>query len=652
MDAFASPSTRRPRWASRAAPAGWALAAAALGLCLMGAPLAPDARLDASWQLMLIHAHAAGLQFGRDIIFTWGPLGYLCNAYHMGASGAGAILAWQTAGQLLVAVAALALTRGLAPWRRAAFAVLFACTHWLFFDSEYFVIICLVVVSGMMRADARLPSVAGWALALGFLSQFKFTYLILCAAGALAAAACWAGRRAWPRAATAAGAYGASVLASWCAAGQEPGNLYSYVRRSLEVTWGYGAAMGTDESPALFLWGAAVALSCALGLALAWRAAPERAFGSAACAFLALAFLLMWKESFTRADFIPLGGHVFGMFVCALVLSPVLTGLLLPGRRLHCLDILAPLCLAAFAQFDGALYLRGPRVVWERMDWCARSLVRLGGLPSEWQADYERACARSSLPRIGAQVGAGTVDVYDFSTAAALMNGLALDARPIFQGYSAYTPGLEGWNYRFYQSARAPDYLLWSEERMDDRYPGMDDAMLVAALPGRYLPLLREGDYWLLKRRSALAAGTPVREVVLNRTVWLGEEVPLPADRGHAILAAANAVTTARGRLRGLLYKPPALFITTTDDGGSVHAWRVVPAVARAGFILAPLIARGDDAAAFMQFRYRTWIRSFHFDAPAGQAGFWSHVDVTLFTMPSLPMSPAGDDASASKENP
>lgn len=618
----------------------------------MGLPGTPDTRLDASWQTMLIHAHAAGLQFGRDIIFTWGPLGYLCCVYHMGEVGAVPMLIWQTAGQLLVAVAAVSLTWGLARWRRLAFVVLLAAFHWLFLDAEYFVLISLVVVSGLMRRGAGVPVIVGWALVLGFLSQLKFTYLVLSAAGVLAAAACWALRRAWPRAAAAAAGYGAAVLGAWIAAGQNPDNLYPYIRRGLEVASGYGDAMGMDESWTLFLWGAAAALACALAIASAWRAVPERAYASAACAYLAFSFLVMWKESFTRADFMPLGGHVFGLFVYALVLAPVLPGLLLPARRWHWLDLLAPLCLAAFAQFDGALYLQAPRIVWERLYWNVHCLGRLGSLPADWQEDYARACARASLPRVRAEVGNATADVYNFSTAAALMNGLRLATRPIFQGYSAYTPGLEGWNYRFYQSARAPDYLLWSEERIDDRYPAQDDAMLVAALPGHYRPLFREGDYWLLKRQSTIAAGTLGREIVLNRTVWLGEEVALPADCGHAVWMAANAVPNALGRARAILYKPAALAIATTDERGDVHSWRVLPRVARAGFVLAPLIASADDAAAFMEHRRRTWIRSFHFDAPAGQAEFWSHVDVSLFSIPSLPMRSANYDASGSPSRP
>jgi hypothetical protein len=621
-------------------------------MALMGLPVAPNAGLDASWQLMLIHAHAAGMQFGREVIFTWGPWGFLCCSYHMGAAGAFPVLAWQIGGQVLVALAAVALTWGLARWRRIAFVVLFAAFHWLFLDTEYFVLIALIAVSGLMRRDASLAGIVGWALALGFLSQLKFTYLLLSCAGVLASAACWCGRRSWPRAAAAAFSYAGSVVAAWLAAGQNPDNLYPYVIRSLEITSGYAAAMGLDESRAVFLWGAAAALLCAIFLLSMWRAMPERAFAASACGFLAVSLLAMWKEGFTRADMIPLGGHVFGLFTYCLILSPALPGLLLPARRWHWFDFVAPLCLAAFAQFDGELYRLGPRIVWERMYWSARGLGRLGKLPGEWQEAYTQSCAKAALPLVSAAVGKATVDVYDYTTAVALMNDLNLDSRPVFQGYSAYTPSLEGWNLRFYQSAHAPDYLLWSEERVDDRYPGEDDAMLVAAVAGHYRPLFREGDYWLLRRVTPVAQGAMGRNVMYNRRVWLTERVDLPADRSHAIWIAANPVPTKLGRARALLYKPAQIDIATTDERGNVHSWRVVPRVAEAGFILAPLLERGDDAAAFMGGEYRTWIRSFQFEAPRGQERFWSYVDVTLFAIPALPMRRADDDSSDSSRRP
>jgi hypothetical protein len=648
MDAFASPSIRPRGLGSRAFRAAEAvLVTIVLGLALVGIPGTANSRLDASWQLMLIHAHQDHLQFGRDVIFTWGPWGFLCTSYNLGRLEAVPILAWQTAGQFLVAFSLVALTRGLVLWRRLAFAALFLAFHWVFADVVYFVLIAFIVLAGLMRQDASLLRLVAWALFLGFLSQLKFTYLALSSAGIAAAMVCWAGRGSWNRVGAVAGAYVLSVLGWWCAAGQNPDNLYPYLRRSVELASGYGDAMGMDESLPVFLWGAAVALLCVVALWKAWRALPERPFALASCGYLAFSLFAMWKEGFTRADLVPLGGHVFGWFLYVLVLAPAVPGLLFPGRRLGLFDCLPLVCLVAIASFDPELYRQDRRIVWERAYGNSRGLGRLGLLPQEWQASYEKASGGLQLPKVQAAVGRKTVDVYDFNTDIALMNGLNLDARPIFQGYTAFTPSLEGWNLRHYQSSRAPDFLLWSNDRIDERYPGQDDAMLVAALPGHYEPLFQEGGFWLFRRTSPIPTTRSAHRTLISRTVFLSQEIVLPSGLAEAVWLEADAVPNNLGRLRSFLYKPAEIQISVTDDRGKTTLWRLMPRVARAGFLLVPTLASGDDAAALLRGETRSGIRSFHFEAPAGQEEFWSRVAVVVSSIPSLPLRIATHDRPA-----
>ena len=617
----------------------------AIGLSLFSVPGRTDPRLDLSWQEMLIHAREHGLQFGRDIIFTWGPWGFLCSLAHLGSAEAVPILAWQTAGQLLVALALVALTRPLVLWRRIAFVAAILAFHWLFLDTVYFALIALIAVGALMRPDARAVRLVAWTLALGFLGQFKFTYLVISAAAVAAAAAYWAARRSWRRAAAVSGGFLFAVPAAWIAGGQDLDNLYPYLRRSLEISSGYADAMGSDESRPVFLWGCGLAILCLAFVWRVWRTVPDRAFALGAAGYLGLSFFLMWKESFIRADLIALGGHVLGLFTYVLILAPAVPGLLFPGRRWHWFDGSILLCLAGIACFDPDYYRLAPRMVRERLYGNYWALRHIGRLPGEWQQSFEDASAEASLPAVRSAVGRGTVDVYDYSTGIAFLNGLRLSARPIFQSYTAYTPSLEGWNLRYYQSARAPDFLLWREERVDERYPGQDDAMLLAALPGHYEPLFEEGPYWLFRRQSLVSRDPPELRQVLGRTVRLSEEIELPAGLGHAVWLRADAVPNAMGRLRGLLYKPPLIRISVTDDQGATRAWRLLPRVARAGFILDPTLQTGGDMALLMKGQSRSRVRSIHFEAPAGQEKFWSRVDVSVFEMPGLPVRPEGPAA-------
>ncbi len=639
MDAFASPSIRGDksvaRWRRVVLPGALTLL---LGFCLFSLPSPPGTGLDASWQEMLVLARAQGLQFGRDVIFTWGPWGFLCSNFHLGSLEAVPQLAWQVGGQLLIALALVTLTRGLPATRRIAFVLSVMAFHWLFLDGIYFVLVALVGISGLMRRGSPVLTLVAWALVLGFVSQLKFTYLAVSAFAVVCAAACWAGRRDRTRAVAIPCGYAAAVFAAWVAAGQDPDNLYPYLRRSMEIASGYGDAMALDESWSQFGWGLGLVLICAASLAGAWRRLEDRPLALGACGLLSFMVFAMWKESFTRADMVPLGGHIFGIFTFVLMLAPVMPGLLFPGRRWHGFDLAFVYCVLGIACFDPAYYRLGPRVVWQRSYGTAHALARLGSLPGEWQAEYDRARAAANLPRVRAAVGRGTTDVYDFSIGVAILNGLNVSPRPIFQGYSAYTPSLEGWNLRRYQSDRAPEFLLWKDERVDDRYPGMDDAPIVAGLAGHYEPLFAEGDYWLFRRVSPLARTPPALVTLLSRTVRLSEEVELPDEPDHAVWLEADAVPNALGRLRALAYKPAIINLVTTDDEGRMRTWRLPPAVARAGFMLVPSLQGGGDLAALAAGDLHSWVRSFRFEAPPGQGEFWSHVGVRASSMPGLPL--------------
>ena len=637
MDASASPSIRAssPRWGALRVLETLVLTAA-INATLVSFPGPPGTNLDASWQEMLIHAHARGMQFGRDLIFTWGPWGYIWGNYHLGSAGAAPLLAWKVAANLLISLALVVLTRSLVLWRRLAFVAVFMAFNWFFMDVGFFVLITLIGIVGLMRRGAPLYQMAAWAFALGFLSQIKFTYLVISSAAVIAAVACCAGRRSWRGIPAIAGAYGLSLIVAWVGAGQDPANLFAYIRYSLEIALGYGDAMGLDEALPVFLCGAALAAACAFFLWRAWRTIPERPYALCTCAFLAFTMFVMWKEGFTRAD-----GHVMGFFAFILTLVPVLQSLLLPERRWHWFEGSAVLCLLGIAAANLDMLRMVPRITWERIYGSTTTMGRLGSLPGEWQRSYEEARLSAAMPAVTAAVGKATVDVYDCFTAAALLNGMQLAARPIFQSYSAYTPGLEERNLRSYQSDRAPDFLLWSDDRIDDRYPGQDDAMLLAALPGHFEPLFPEDGFWLMKRTSALSKAAVERRIIFKVRVHLAEEITLPPQRDQAIWLRADAVPNILGRARALLYKPARIAIVTTDDEGHQKAWRLIPRVARDGFILVPTLAGGSDMSQFLRGSASSWVKSFHFEAPGSQDEFWSHVDVSVFGLSGIPLRPS-----------
>ena len=109
----------------------------------------------------------------------------------------------------------------------------------------------------------------------------------------------------------------------------------------------------------------------------------------------------------------------------------------------------------------------------------------------------------SSLPRLCEIVGRASVDVFGQRQVYALLNGLNYRPRPVFQSYAACNAQLMRLNEEFYLSGSAPQYVMFSLERFDHRFPPLADAMLLRLLLSNYVPAGSERDYVLLRAKSA-----------------------------------------------------------------------------------------------------------------------------------------------------
>lgn len=628
---------------SRVVPRLRLVLSAALALLLwpslMLFPGAPDASLDASWQEFLIHAHAQGWQAGREIVFTWGPWGFLNTHFHLGDADAVARLVWETVGKLLLACGLVALTQRVGAWRQTAFIGASVLCAWLFADTIYYVFISLAIVAGLIPATASRRIL--WLLppALAFLACLKFTYTLLALGGVGLATAAALARREYRAAALIAAGFGAAFVLAWIAAGQHPDHLLPYFRRSLELSSGYADAMGMDETWSVFLCGAGLLVAAASFVLHFWRTHADRILATATTLYLGAAWFIVWKASFTRAD-----GHVFGFFLYTLLLAPVLPRLCFPERRWHWFDLAPVAALVGIGLTEPGLLARLPGIAVARIVANARELPRLARLPAAWDLALVRAKEATRLPAVQAAVGRGSVDVFNYEQGAALLNDLRYTPRPVFQGYSAYTPRLAWRNLRFYQSSQAPDFILWKHQTIDGRFPTLDDAALVAELPRAYAPVLDEGDFLVLRKQRPLAAPRLTRQLLVERGLAFGEELALPVDRGHPLWLQVTLPLSKLGRLRAFLYKPPLANLVTTDERGQSTTWRLLPQVAADGFLLQPLLETQGDFAAYLRGQGARWLRSLRLEPAPGHQEFWSAIwdrpSIRLYSLPEIALAP------------
>jgi hypothetical protein len=73
--------------------------------------------------------------------------------------------------------------------------------------------------------------------------------------------------------------------------------------------------------------------------------------------------------------------------------------------------------------------------------------------------------------------------------------------------------------------------------------------------------------------------------------VGFGETVALPAVTNAAVWAKLDLPLTLAGRAACIFFKPPILWLTIWTEDGQQLRYRVVPGLARGGFLLSPLVA-------------------------------------------------------------
>jgi hypothetical protein len=606
----------------------------ALWIVALDFPESVKSGLDPSWHAVLVAAHLQDLQFGRDVIFTYGPWGWLLSHYYFPEAIAGKLV-WELAGKLLLAAALVALTRQVPPIRRSVLlvAVIWFC-GW-FPDALFMLIITLAVLLWLFRRATPRWLLVLVVSALAFLAQTKFTFALLVAAGVLLSAASLMWQSAGLRGGALVLGSGAAYLGWWLAAGQNLTGLSDYWRYGWEVSSGYAQAMAVDERWSVFRTGAAVAVLAVVYLWRRVRVLPDRRFAWPATAFLSFAWFVNWKHGFVRAD-----GHVFGFFLFSMFLALILPGLFELKRRWSWFDVCPLLCLVGLHFAAPGPFAASPHLVWERLVGNGRLLLHPSAAVERVKVEMDRERQNHARPSLTATVGAGTVDLLNYQQSDVFFSSVRYRPRPVFQSYSAYTPVLLARNLEFYRSALAPQFVVVRIETIDGRHPMQDDSLVLAELLPRYDLALEADDYVLFKAKTATwITDHASKQTLLEQPVKLGQTIRLPLVRDQALWLQVQLTPSFLGRLRGVLYKPATAYVVLTDDTGRERRYRIVPAVAEEGFIVQPLIESARDYAALARKRAGKWVVSIRLEAERShEVEFWQRCAVRLSTMAHLPL--------------
>ncbi len=584
-----------------------------LYVCSRFVPAAPPVHygeIEDSYIQFWHTAFVQRLQFGHDIVYTYGPWALLYGGYNP-ATHLVCVIAWLMLSVVFwwtASVAARHFSKNkLASWAwLVCFSMVAGLPVFTLVDTRFvaFVVLLWLLYFFVEDRESRITqSVLVVALALVSLIKFNVFVEAVMVIAVISADTLFRRRRVpWLLV-----LFGAGILLFWVAAGQRVQTLLPYLRWSWQLTSGYTeGSMITGPAPELGVscFVLASASICVLAGYAGW--VRHKRGGIFSLLGLGIVLFLGFKHGYVRNDFHEAAAALELLLVSLAVLAVVwpIARNWTRGWALACFAPSLVVFVFALVVF-GRYHERGlvPHFAGTFSASDVFAPVRLLAGPKYLREGYETylAVGRDGLPLPAIL---GTVDTYPGDGDAILDHALPYRPRPIVQSMNAFTPSLAEHDAAFLRSERAPDSIVFQVLPVDDHYPTLDD--------GRSWPeLLTHYDVqdvewpWVLLRRSNKPRPwrlTPLADVPLH----FGEAVDVPAATNGPVWATFEINKTVLGKFVSMLYKPPPLVLSVRTAAGESLRYRLIPGMAQAGFLLSPLV---QDTESFTGIAARDGIR-------------------------------------------
>jgi hypothetical protein len=557
--------------------------------------------MDNAWSQVRHAAFSQHWQFGKDIVFTYGPWGFLSRGYYPPTYPI-AVTAWIIL-SLGFLVAGWRLARHFSDNRLVAGLWLVGFTAAASIpagdDINARLVawgLLLLFLHFFVEEGPLTPTQALLVVSLSWLSLVKFTGLMetVLVVAVIAADSLLRHRR-FPWIVP---LWAASLLFFWVMAGQHLSSFGPYLCNSWRITSGYAeAVMLTGKTEARDAVGFLLigALLCMLTGRVAW--ARRRFFGVLPLAGLGIILFIVFKLGYVRND-----RHETAPVMALVLISLACLAVAWPGNKraagaASCLLIASTLFASSVFNywFPGnglGKQLAGTFSIYNLFAPFAGPYT--GYLRSNYEKDLASERKAHPLPPI-----AGNADLYSYEQTILFAHALPYQPRPIIQSYSAYTPELAAMNAAHLRSARAASNILFAVQPLDGRFPSLDDGLSWPELLTLYDLKGRsdDGGRFLLLTRAAVPREfrlIPLR----NTAARFGEPVILPGATDGPVWVEIEIKKTLLGTVVSTLYKQPVLMLTVSLPDHTERRYRIVPGMAGGGFLLSPLIADNRSFAA------------------------------------------------------
>ncbi len=594
--------------------------------------------LDSSWAIAVTMAADRGMSFGRDVLFTFGPLGFLATS-NLIVGWLGIVSLWvRVVFAFLIGWVVARSARRVLPWWGAA--IIAIAGVWIVggvfaLGSEATLIPLILITAGSIEVlatstkavSSKFAAIIGALCGTSLLVKFDtglwgalmFLGVIVLSARAVRSSI----RQTAATIAILFSSFAFAVIAWWLIVGQSIGGLWRWILGSFELLAGYDRAMVADYGKS---WELPVGLAVAGVTFLLGIALTPRGRKSYVGILLAGSIWLFAKQSFVRHD----DGHTSRLFVFMLVTIAVLIGIRAKASQPETLVVdtvrsrstrspwqLIPYWLASASMLVCGFvvfHLSGNETITPSPQSLLRTVSwTISSEPNAIVRDQKRRSndALGLTDQLRVELLHGSVHIEPAETSVAwAVPGLKWHPLPVLQSYAAFSPSLDNRNANALASKDGPDQLLFEAKSIDRRIARFESPQTMVTLLCQF-HVVNDTGRWQLFRRNDQNKNVCQGSVLEydSQTPRFGELIKIPQIPDDLLLVArfdgfeANLST----RIKELATRPSQYWIrigdTKTGEGS-----RFVPGTARQPHIISvPACLRGRmgsfDSGSYETFR-------------------------------------------------
>ncbi|MFY9227040.1 MAG: hypothetical protein WAQ98_30485 [Blastocatellia bacterium] len=567
--------------------------------------------LDYSWELALHEFFVTKKQFGKEVIFTYGPYGFLfTKMYHpktywltnLGWLFLALVFWWST---LYIAYKLIKNKWFIFIWFLSLFFIFFDSYHLdnfftLFFF--FFLVINFYIKDNLSKFNNSLLTITVCLIAL-----VKFSFLLIALPLIIFLTINDLLQKNKPIQLI---VFSSTLLFLWLFAGQSLFSIPSYIKNALEISIYYNYVMGPiyDASSTELTKIILFFFLCSLTIFFyIWQKENLSKYTVilSSISFIYFLFIVI-KAAYTR--FGP--GHtvfhnrtlcVLAIFYLIICLEEKLS------LYIKVLAIVSCLLMLAIYQNHLSFYHKttlfsaivpNTKLISENI----KNLFNSKKISSEQQ--YKEEISRLQqlfpLPKL-----TGSVDVHSYLQLTAIAHNFDYKPRPIFQSYSAYSPYLADINLKYLQNS-PPDNIVFSSHVIDERFPSLDDSLCWPEFLTKYdIKELSPGALFLILQHSQKPRDYSfTSEQVLS--VNFNENIAVPKMDLGPIWAKIQVEYSTLGNLSAKLYKPFPIYLNVTIKSGEQFKYFLPTPMAETGFLLSPLIRTPLDFTRLASQEWKT----------------------------------------------